>query len=247
MKRLRLLLITCSLLGAVGAALAQTGPGDMPGMDLSFMKLFGDNPAFSTRSEMSIVDESGKETMSMVANIAMLDGKMRTEVDMTKMKGPSIPPQDIAQMKAMGMERVVSIARPDQKLVYVIYPGLKSYASTPIPEATLQSLKAKSRIEKVELGKETVERHPCVKNKVTLTDDKGKTSIFTLWNATDLKDFPIKFQTVDGGNTISSLYKDLKLARPDEKQFDPPSSYKAYATLPEMMMSVMSKMTPPAN
>jgi hypothetical protein len=245
MNKSRLLSLAGSLLFSAVAAIAQSAPGDMPGMDLSFVKLFGEKPAFSTRSEMSVVDKSGKETMTMTANIAMLGSKMRTEVDMTKMKGPMMSPETIAQIKLVGMDRVISIARPDKKLVYVIYPRLKTYASTPIPEATLQSLSARTGMAKVELGRETVEGHPCVKNKVTLTDPAGKSSVFTLWNATDLKDFPVRFQTVDGDNTITSTYKELKLDGPDEKQFEPPSDYKVYATIQEMMVAVMSKMTPP--
>ena len=34
--------------------------------------------------------------------------------------------------------------------------------------------------------------HPCVENKVVVTDAKGATNEFTVWNATDLKNFPVK-------------------------------------------------------
>jgi hypothetical protein len=243
MKKTCILSVVYSLSFGVLAAFAQGMPGgNMQGMDLSFVKLFGENPAFTARSEMKISDKSGKETMSMSTTVAMLGGKMHTEVDMNTMKGAMVPPAAIAQMKQMGMDHTINLARPDKKLVYIIFPGMKSYASMPIPEATLQSMSPTNKMEKAELGKETIDGHPCVKNKITTIDDKGKPREFIVWNATDLKDFPVQFQTSENNQTITSTYKGIKLAKPDEKQFDPPADFKGYTDVQEMMMSAMQQL-----
>ena len=34
-------------------------------------------------------------------------------------------------MKSMGMDTMISISRPDLKLMYLVYPGLNSYAEMP--------------------------------------------------------------------------------------------------------------------
>jgi hypothetical protein len=225
--------------------LAQPGPGGGPGMggmDLSFMKLFGDNTGFTAQSQMKITDSSGAEVMSMSAAVAVSDGKMRMDVDMANMKGAMIPPGALAQMKQMGMDHTISVTRPDKKLAYVIYPGLKMYASMPIPDDALKSLNSKAKVDKTELGKETIDGHPCVKNKMTIADDAGKAHEFTVWNATDLKDFPVQFQTSDNGQTIVSTYKGVRLSAPDAKQFEPPSDYKGYDDMQQMQMAVMQKM-----
>jgi len=40
-------------------------------------------------------------------------------------------------------------------------------------------------------------RPSCVKNKVIVTDDKGDKHESTVWNATDLKNFPVKIETTN--------------------------------------------------
>jgi hypothetical protein len=243
MKKSYILSVICSLSFGALSTFAQGMPGgNTHGMDLSFVKLFGENPAFTARSEMKISDKTGKEVMSMSTTVAMLGGKMRTEVDMNTMKGAMFPPAALAQMKQMGMDHTINLARADKKLVYIVFPGMKSYASMPIPEATIQSMSPTNKMEKTELGKEAIDGHPCVKSKITTTDDNGKPREFIVWNATDLKDFPVQFQTSENGQTVTSTYKNIKLGKPDEKQFDPPADFKGYNDVQEMMMSAMQKM-----
>ena len=67
--------------------------------------------------------------------------------------------------------------------------------------------------ESTELAKETVDGHPCVKNKVTVTSDKGVKLESTVWNATDLKDFPIRMQYLEEGRTATLTFSDVKLAK----------------------------------
>ena len=59
----------------------------------------------------------------MESTYAVLNGNLRTETDMTAIKGLSMPPQVLAQVKQMGMDRTISIYRSDKKLSYLIYPG----------------------------------------------------------------------------------------------------------------------------
>lgn len=61
-------------------------------------------------------------------------GQTRFEVDISKVEGSRIPPLIGEQLKATGMAEVVMIARPDKKLSYVQYPGLKAFAEIPMPE-----------------------------------------------------------------------------------------------------------------
>jgi len=72
-------------------------------------KVFGKNQAFSADAEMTIVDKQGGEPMTMEAKYAFLKGDLRTDMDMSSMKGGNIPPQAGAQMKMMGMDQVANI------------------------------------------------------------------------------------------------------------------------------------------
>jgi hypothetical protein len=237
MKSLRLFIAI--LFVACLNSFAQPGNG-MPGMDTTLMKLFAGHAAFTAKAEMQMGDPAGRGEMSLQADVAMLDGKMRTEVDLADVKAQSMPPEALAQMKQFGMDRVVSIVRPDQQKMLLIYPGLKSYAATPLP-ASKAAATNQPALETTELGKETVDGHPCVKNKMIITDDSGKQREFTVWNATDLKGFPIQFETTDSGGKIRGLYRAVQFTKPDSKKFEAPEEFKSYPSIEAMMMTAMQK------
>jgi hypothetical protein len=81
-----------------------------------------------------------------------------------------------------------------------------------------------------------------VKNKVVITDDKGQKSEVTVWNATDLKDFPVQIQTAEKENTVVMRYRDIQFAKPDAKQFDAPAGFTEFGDVQQLMEGVMKKM-----
>jgi hypothetical protein len=176
----------------------------------------------------------------MPMDFAFLDGKMRVEIDIAQMKNSSMPPGAAAQLKQMGMSQVVSILRPDKKLAYVIYPESKVMMSMPLPkeEGDEKDLK----LQKTALGKETIDGHACVKNKVIIPDTKGQNVEATTWNASDLKDFPVQIQTKEKENTSTVHFSKVQFTKPEAKQFDPPEGFTQYNSPQEMMQGIMSKM-----
>ena len=151
----------------VSAQVAGGAPGG--GMSAALFKLFGDNQAFTAKVEIQVLDGSQQELASFPMEFALLDQKTRMEIDLTKMKNKQMPAGMADALKKMGMGEVVNIMRPDKKLVYTVYPNVKAVLSQPLPKTDLEP-----KIEKTELGKETVDGHPCVKNKNVLTDADGK-------------------------------------------------------------------------
>lgn len=210
-------------------------------------KIFGKNQTFTATAEVTIEDKSRPEPMQMESSYAVLQGNVRTETDMTSAKGIIMSPQVLAQMKQMGMDRTISIYRGDKKVAYLIYPGLKAYCQiTPSDLQPTDKTEAKEpKIEKTPIGKETVDGHPCVKNKVTITSDDGKEHEIIVWNATDMNDFPLKSEMQNGGATITTHFRDIKMSAPDAALFDPPTDYKLYGSMQEMMMANMQQLMPP--
>lgn len=217
------------------------GPGAGDALNAAMMKIFGKNTAFTAKAEIKI---SRDQEMTIPMDMAVLDGKMRTSIDITAIKGSQFPPQAIAQMKQMGMDLIITVTTPAQKSVLMIYPNLKSYAEVPV---TTQGAAAdkEPKIEKTEIGKDTVDGRATVKNKVVITDDSGKATTMTVWNAPDLKDFPVKMEIIESGNLVIIVCKDIKTGKPDAKLFDAPSDFKKYGSLQEMMMEVMKNAQPP--
>jgi len=216
------------------------GPPSGPTLSGSMAKIFGENSAFSATIEIQTKDRSG-DTNTVPGKIAASEGKSRFEMDMTQMKGSRMPAGAGEQMKQMGMDKMVMISRPDKKLTYAVYPGMQAYAEMSIQDPDAMKPESDFTIEASELGKETVDGHPCVKNKVIVTDREDNKHEFTVWNATDLKKFPVKIETTERGNTVVMLYKDVKLAKPEASLFDPPSDYKKYDNIMSLMQQEMMK------
>lgn len=247
MKKTALLL--AGLLFAVRPLVAQPAGGPVPGMDMSLVRLFGKDLAFSAKATTKTTDANGKN-LEIAMNFAKADQKVRVDVDLTQIKGDAIPAAMLASLSQMGMAKVSSITALDSKLTYVIYPGIQSYAKSPLPEAQANALASELKMKKTELGKETIDGHPCVKNKVVITAEDGTEHETTVWNASDLKDFPLQIETLENKTLMSLHFSDVNLKAPAASQFEPPAGYTAYDSMQELMMAAMKKMmgnTPPVD
>ncbi|MDD4869888.1 MAG: DUF4412 domain-containing protein [Kiritimatiellae bacterium] len=212
-----------------------------PRLGGSMAKLFGKNSAYTATLEMQTMIAAQNQTMTMPGKVAFDSGNSRFEMDMSEAKGGAMPPQAAVQMKTMGMDKMIFISRPDRKVGYMIYPNLNAYAETPIQEQDAAKIEADYKLETTKLGTETVDGHPCVKNKAVVTDDKGNKHESIIWNATDLKDFPVKIETVEQGNSITMLFKDVKLSKPNGILFEPPADSKRYDNPMVLMQTEMMK------
>jgi hypothetical protein len=243
MKKQSLILASVITCLGLAPAYSQFGPRAQTGPQLggSTARLFGENTAYSATLELQSTDSSTGDTTTTPGKIAALDGKSRFEMDMAQIKGGHMPPQGAEQMKQMGMDKMVMISRPDKKVAYMVYPNLEAYAEMAIQNPDAAAPATNFKLETTELGKETLDGHPCVKNKAVVTDDKGNKHESIVWNATDLKNFPIKIETAEQGHKATLLFKDVKLAKPDASLFDPPAGYKHYDNLQQMMQQEMMK------
>jgi outer membrane lipoprotein-sorting protein len=216
-------------------ARAQPRPPTGPNFDGAMDKLFGFNSGFSATMEMHSTDPTGKQ-MTMSAKMAHADGKSRIEMDMWGTQGANMPPQVAARMKQMGMSKTTVINRSEKNVSYVIYPDMQAY--TEMPAQSKYAPASDYKVEVTKLGEESIDGHACVKNKCVVTDPDGATHEYTVWNASDLKQFPLKIETKsENGQAMVMLFKDVKLEKPDDAQFEPPSDFKKYDSMMSLMMS----------
>jgi hypothetical protein len=232
--------LSITLLSAQAQRPGMGGPPPGPNFGAEMAKIFGDNSAFSATMEMHMAGGADGGDVVMQGKIAFSEGKSRFEMDMSQMKNSKMPPQAASQMKQMGMDKMAAISRPDKNVSYLLYPGLQAYVENPSqnPSAPKPS---DFKVEATEQGKESVEGHDCVKNKVVVADATGKTSEFTVWNASDLKKFPIKIVTEQNGHAMTMIFKNVQLSAPDASQFDPPAAYKKYDSMMTLMQTEMMK------
>jgi hypothetical protein len=232
-------ILTLLVVGLVGAvpAFAQMGGGSSSGesynsgMDV----LFNANPVFSATMQTAINGPQG--AMSVTSTMVYDHGNSRSEMNMANVSGPNLPPGAAAQMKALGMDDVVTISTTAKTNIYTIYPNLKAFVSTPLPPAAASSPKPDVQVTK--LGTETVNGHSTVKNKVVVTSG-GQSHEFTAWNATDLNNFPVQISISEQGMSATMTYKDITFGNVPASKFHPPAGYKSYDSIPELMQSAMS-------
>jgi len=237
-NHLRILVFTALCLSLVPARAQMGGAPGTPNFAGPMSKLLGQNQTFSATIEVQNSSGLG-DSMTMPGKICFDNGKSRFELNMTNMESKQIPAEAIAQVKSMGLDQVIMIARPDKKMVYVVYPNAQSYIATELTgtDSTTNDYK----METSELGKDTVDGHPCVKNKVVLTDINGIKHESTVWNATDLKNFPVKIETIQSGADVTMSFKNISLAKPSASLLEAPSGYTKYDSMQTMMQQQLMK------
>ena len=198
------------------------GLGRSPQLSPIVTKLFGKEAAFSASLEIQVSGGAAGQGMTIPAKIAFDHGNARMDIDISEMKGGGLPPEAVTQMKAMGMDKTVVISRPDLKVDYVIFPGLKSYFENKATDNAADDLK----LETSELGKETLAGRACVKQKAVVTDKQGKAHTATVWKAADVKDLPMKIEQTEEGASITMTFKTR-----------PPNRSRAFSTHPPMAPS----------
>lgn len=211
---------------AASVAVAQAPSGGAPtSINSAFVKLFGTTGPFTAKVEAQVLDPSQKETVRLPMDFAFLDGKVRLEIDLARMQSKDLPASTITGLKERGMDRVISVFRPDKKATYVMYPGIQSYATVPVPKAEAEVSEKSLKLEKTALGNETIAGHACVKNKAVVKNGQAPVFEAVTWNAADLKDFPLQIEIRDKRSTVRMLFTQVRFTKPDAKQFDPPANY----------------------
>jgi hypothetical protein len=219
-------------------ASAQMKGASGPKFNASTNALFGDHQQFSADLEFHSGTGKKNETV-MFGKMSLCNGRSRFEMNMADTKSPDMSKDDIESMKEMGMDRMVNIYEIDKNVVLLVYPGLKSYTEMQAPQGAPSSNDCKTEITK--LGEETIDGHSCIKNKVVVTTPDGKKTESTVWNAVDLKGFPVRIESLDSGTKVVMLYKNISFATPDKSLFEAPAGYTHYANMQTMMQTEMMK------
>ena len=80
----------------------------------------------------------------------------------------------------------------------------------------------------------------CVKNKITVQNSAGVTVQGVVWNATDLKNFPIKIQLPEGDSLVEMTFKEVKLQKPEISTFEAPVGYRRYDSMEKLVQERLS-------
>lgn len=81
-----------------------------------------------------------------------------------------------------------------------------------------------AKVERTEVGSETVDGHPCKVEKIVATAADGSVTRSKVWEAEDLKGVPLKIETVTEHGTIMAIFRDVVLEKPDPELFKTPAN-----------------------
>lgn len=235
MKPIALIALASLSLGLPSFAQMPGGPPPDPCAALA--KFLNKDAAFTATAKVVTAGKSARDNQTLGMLLAVSGDNMRNEIDLATMSG--VRAGDLQGMKQMGMDKMVILKQADKKTVYLVYPNLKSYCDMP----GARNSAPEGKLEKTEQGRDTVGTHACTKSKLVFTDKEGRKAEALVWEATDLKNFPVQYQTVDDGKTTTTTFSDIKMEKPAASVFELPGDYKKYDGMQQMIMGNMDRFT----
>lgn len=143
-----------------------------------------------------------------------------------------------SRVENAGMKGVITISLGDAKKTIMMNTTTKTYSEQSTQERDQAPTMYDPDVvfEKKKVGNETIDGHPCVKYdsvyyRKSKPDEKHKA---TIWEAKDLKDFPIQMEITvpanpnypGSGGKMVMKYKDVKLGAATASMFEVPTGYK---------------------
>ena len=236
-----LLAVGVAVLLADSRAEGQLAGGNQPGLNAAMLQLFRDVPYFSSKADVRLEEKGEKIPTTMTMNFSMLNGNVRVELDMNVVRSKQMTTETLNGLKQAGLDKLVTIVRPERKTATLVYPTAQSFVEMPMTKEEAADLQRPYRANKTVLGKETIDGHACEKTRVTLVADTGEKQEATVWYATGLKGFPLKVEMPQPDATLTMLYREVKLARPEASQFEAPAKYTSYRDIEQLMQAAMVK------
>jgi hypothetical protein len=204
------------------------------GMDV----LFSANPVYSATLQTVLSSPNGP--MTVTSKTYYDHGNSRSEMNMTNATGSNLSPTAVVQARALGLDSIVTIEPATRTNIYTVYPTLRSYFSMAMPDLATSTNDGIAQM--TALGNEAVAGHPCVKNKVVVNAG-GQPHTFTVWNATDLKNFPVQISITEDGQTATITYQNISFNSVPASLFQPPAGYKSYDSIQSLMQAaIISRM-----
>lgn len=205
----------------------------MPVDPLALLRyLLGPDAAFTASGVLTGISTNDEESFVFELNYAVLQRRIRTESDLSKMRGAHACDNAQDHIRDVGMDQIVSIIDPELKRNYTVYPRAGVYLDTPLDWR--ERLKEIADVQKTALGPDTVGGHPCIKYRVFAVDQIGDESELLVWEATNLNRFPIQMRYEVEQGMFTMRFSNVKLAAPDITAFQPPAEFCRYTDLSKL-------------
>ena len=239
MKAIRALCIACcfAFSGALTAsAQFSSMASKAPWLQYFFAKMSPYTPEFSAMGQIDLCDPSGTVQLEMPMNLAAATNAFRWETDISQIR--PIPSQVKTMSKQMRIDKMVFLIRKDEQKLYILYPNLRAYVQVPVPADALAQFDANTnliKLQKTELGQESVGGHACIKNRVIDLEPNIPPQGGLMWNATDLHGFPIKMELRTTQGLMQFQFQEVITQNPGPWLFQVPPNYAFFKNNMELM------------
>ena len=139
----------------------------------------------------------------------------------------------------------INIMRPDKKVMWMVMPEQKSYLEMSL-DMSKRDIQSKLQDPNIKVDREfiandVVDKHPAKKYHMTITTDGKKEKSGYVWEATDLSNFPVKYESED--KKTSTVWKNIKTGGVSDSVFEVPAGYQksTMPTMPEGMGGMPKK------
>ncbi|HMO64059.1 MAG TPA: hypothetical protein PKE47_02335, partial [Verrucomicrobiota bacterium] len=147
---------------------------------------------------------------------------------------------DIANLLGgLGMDQFTLLGLAGGKGSYVVYPGLKAYA--PVEPAVGTAAALPPKVERTLLGEEVVAGRRCEKHQVTVTAPGAAPQQLTVWNAPELRGFPVQIEMAAQGATVRLSFGEVRFTAPPPAAFALPVGYEPHASVEGMMQAIIQR------
>jgi hypothetical protein len=122
----------------------------------------------------------------------------------------------------------INILRPDKKVIWMLMVESKTYMEIQL-DMSKQDIQSKLhdpniKTDKEFIANEVVDKHPTKKYHLTITTDGKKEKSGYIWEATDLGNFPVKYESED--KKMTTVWKNIKTGGVTDSVFELPAGYK---------------------
>lgn len=129
----------------------------------------------------------------------------------------------------------INIMRPDKKVMWMVMPDQKTYMEMSL-DMSRQDIQSKLHDPNIKVDKEfivndVVDKHPTKKYHMTITTNGKKEKSGYIWEAADLSNFPVKYESED--KKMTTVWKNIKTGSVSDSVFEVPAGYKKM-TMPAM-------------
>lgn len=146
----------------------------------------------------------------------------------------SITSKVFSKDRKMRMERnskghnSINILRPDKMLIWMLMVDSKTYMEIQL-DMSKQDIQSMLRDPNIKIDKEfiandVVDEHPAKKYHLTITTNGKKEISGYIWEATDLSNFTVKYESED--KKITTVWKNIKTGGVTDSLFELPAGYK---------------------